>query len=303
MHAAPGNFSPLRPDAAAERRAALFRETPFEMLERIVLGSAWALQPKRLKDWPPFLRMRLADRSAPPRLPDPERSFGAAGYAGMVRDLSVPMLIEAYRRGLFTFAHFGRLQWMSLPERSVLFFNQFHIPKRLRRQMRQCEYTVTFDRDFEGVIKACAMRRSGRWHLTWITPRIMRVYAALYDAGHVHSFEVWNRSGALVGGGYGVALGRVFFTESQFSHEDNTSKLGFSVLNWHLARWGFVLNDGKDPTRSTLAMGFRLIPRAEFLRLIGEGTRFGGKPGRWQTEAGPEIVADWQPGPHSLAAE
>jgi len=85
MHAAPGNLSPPRPDAAAERRAALFRETPFEMLERIVLGSAWALQPKRLKDWPPFLRMRLADRSAPPRLPDPERSFGAAGYAGMVR--------------------------------------------------------------------------------------------------------------------------------------------------------------------------------------------------------------------------
>jgi leucyl/phenylalanyl-tRNA---protein transferase len=302
MDAAPGNLPPCE-NAAAERRTALFRETPLEVLERIVLGGVWALQPKRLKDWPPYLRMRLADRSAPPRLPDPERAFGEAGYAGMVRDLSVPVLVEAYRRGLFTFAHFGRLQWMSLPERSVLFFDEFHIPKRLRRHMRRGDYTVTFDRDFEGVIKACSMRRDGRWHLTWITPRIMRVYAALYDAGYVHSFEVWNRNGELAGGGYGVALGRAFFTESQFVREDNASKLGFSVLNWHLARWGFVLNDGKYPTRTTLDMGFRLIPRAEFLRLIGEGTRGGGKPGRWQTEAGPELVADWQPGANALAAE
>ncbi len=303
MHAALENLSLPSRHAVAERRAALFRETPLEVIERIVLGSVWALQPKRLKNWPPFLRMRLASFFAPPSLPDPEHSFGEAGYAGMVRDLSVPALIEAYRRGLFTFAHFGRSTWISLPSRSVLLFDEFRLSKRLRRQMRQGDYTVTFDRDFEGVIKACAMRRDGRWHLTWITPRIMHAYAAFYDAGHVHSFEVWNRSGALVGGGYGIALGRVFFTESQFSREDNTSKLGFSVLNWHLARWGFLLNDGKYPTRTTLDMGFRVIPRAEFLRLLGEGTRSGGKPGRWQAEAGPEIVADWQPQAKALAAE
>jgi leucyl/phenylalanyl-tRNA--protein transferase len=304
MHAAPGNFPSLSENAVAERRAALFRETPLDMVERIVLGSVWALQPNRLKDWSPFVRMRIADFFASPRLPDPERAFGEAGYAGMVRDLSVPMLIEAYRRGLFTFAHFGRPSWISLAERSVLFFDQYHMSKRLRRQMRQGEYTVTFDRDFESVIKACSMRRDGRWHLTWITPRIMRAYAALHDAGHVHSFEVWNKDGVLAGGGYGVALGRVFFTESQFAREDNASKIGFSVLNWHLARWGFVLNDGKYPTRTTIDMGFRLIPRAEFLRLLGEGTRSGGKPGRWQAEAGADIVADWQPGANAaLAAE
>ena len=281
----------------------LFRETPLDIFERVLLGTAWALQPQRLKDWPPYLQMYAAELFASDRLPDPERSFGAAGCAGMVRHLSPPMLIEAYKRGLFTFAHFGRLQWMSPPERSVLFFDQFHIPKRLRRQMRQGEYTVTFDRDFEGVITACAGRRSGRWHLTWITPRIMHAYAALYDTGHVHSFEVWNKQGDLVGGGYGVALGRVFFTESQFSYENNTSKLGFSVLNWHLAQWGFVLNDGKYPTRPTIDMGFRVISRAEFLRLIGEATRIGGKAGRWQVEAGPEVVADWQPQPGAIAAE
>jgi leucyl/phenylalanyl-tRNA--protein transferase len=167
--------------------------------------------------------------------------------------------------------------------------------KRLRRLMRQDRYTVTFDRDFEGVIKACAGRRDGRWHLTWITPRIMRAYAALFDAGYVHSFEVWNGEGRLVGGGYGVAIGRVFFTESQFSHEPNTSKLGFAVLNWHLANWGYRLNDGKWATPTILDMGFRLIPRREFLSLVAKDTRDGGRPGRWRVEATPEEVAAWEP--------
>lgn len=287
----------------AEKRAALFRETPRDVMERILLGSVWAMQPKRLKDWPPYLQARLADLLAPVAIPDPERSFGDAGYAGRVRDLSVPTLIEAYRRGLFTFSHFGRQQWISLPQRSVLFFDELHISKRLRRLMRQGEYTVTFDRDFEGVITACSGRRSGRWHLTWITPEIMRAYAALFDAGHVHSFEVWNKKGALVGGGYGVAVGRVFFTESQFTHEDNTSKLGFTVLNWHLARWGFSINDGKYPTRPTIDMGFRVIPRPEFLRILGAGMDFDAKHGRWQVEDGPDVVANWQPQANALAAE
>ncbi|HLL29312.1 MAG TPA: leucyl/phenylalanyl-tRNA--protein transferase [Xanthobacteraceae bacterium] len=303
MLAASGDSSSHLSEANAARRAALFRETPAERIERVLLGTAWALQPRRLKDWPPYLQALVADQFAPSSLPDPARSFGEAGYAGRVRDLSVPTLVEAYRRGLFTFAHFGRPQWMSLPARSVLFFDELHIAKRLRRQMRQSAYTVTFDRDFEGVIAACAGRRSSRWHLTWITPRIMHAYAALYDAGHVHSFEVWNQNGALVGGGYGVALGRIFFTESQFSHEDNTSKLGFTVLNYHLARWGFLLNDGKYPTRPTIDMGFRVISRAEFLRLLADGAQGGGEPGRWQVEAGPEIVADWQPQAKALAAE
>ena len=74
----------------------------------------------------------------------------------------------------------------------------------MRRQMRQGNYTVTFDRDFEGVIVACAGHRQDRWRLTWITPKIMRTYAGLFDAGYAHSFEVWNESGNLAGGGYGI---------------------------------------------------------------------------------------------------
>jgi leucyl/phenylalanyl-tRNA---protein transferase len=278
-----------------DRRAALFRETPFETFQRVALGTVWSLMPRRFFTLLPLARVWLADLTArAPGLPDPEVRPRNGEFAGMVHDLAPATLIAAYKRGLFPKGHFGPLKWMSPEERCVLFFDEYHIPKRLRRLMRQGKYTVTFDRDFEGVMKACAGKREGRWHVTWITPRIMRAYADLYDAGQAHSFEVWNEAGELVGGGYGVAVGRIFFTESQFSHEPNTSKLGFAVLNWHLAHWGYALNDGKRPTPTILDMGFRLIPRLQFmLHLVIDATR-GGKPGRWEVESGPEIVADWR---------
>jgi leucyl/phenylalanyl-tRNA---protein transferase len=279
-----------------DRRAAPFRETAAERLERWALGVAWTLRPQRLGGLPALGRLWLSDLIAPRRdLPDPERTLNAEGLCGMVREPSVPMLVEAYRRGLFTFAHVGPLKWVSPPHRCVLYFDEAHIARRLRRQMRQGRYRVTFDRDFAAVIKACAGPRERRWHVTWITPRIMRLYADLFDAGYVHSFEVWNEAGALAGGGYGVAVGRVFFTESQFSREPNTSKIGFTLLNWHLARWGYRLNDGKWPTPTILGMGFRSIPRDAFLAEIKAAAHAPGRDGRWRVETGLDEVAAWRP--------
>ncbi|MEZ5828570.1 MAG: leucyl/phenylalanyl-tRNA--protein transferase [Hyphomicrobiales bacterium] len=288
---------PAPPLERLRRRDALFRETLGEAVQRILLGTAWSLQPKRLDQLLSLARLSIAHLLEPrDDLPDLTKMPGAGELVGIADDLSVATLAKAYARGLFPHAHFGPTKWLSPPERCVLFFDDFHMSKRLRRLMRQDVYTVTFDRDFEAVIKACAGKREGRWHLTWITPRIMHAFAALYDAGLVHSFEVWNRDGALVGGGYGVALGRVFFTESQFSWEDNTSKLGFSVLNWHLAKWGYGLNDGKWATPTILNMGFHMVSRAEFLRLIGKNAGEGGKSGRWTAEADLESITGWQPG-------
>ena len=118
-------------------------------------------------------------------------------------------------------------------------------------------------------------------------------YAALYDQGHVHSFEVWNKAGDLVGGGYGIVVNDTFVIESQFSQESNSSKFGFSVLGWHLAKWGFRLADNKWSTPTTLQMGFREIPRAEYLRLLRKREGRRSKRGRWEIEAGSKIVADW----------
>ena len=286
---------PSREDVAA-RRAALFRETWEDTLERWLLGTAWALKPNRISALPPTARLWLSELASPQQeLPDPERTLHNNGLCGMVQDLSAPTLVDAYKRGLFTFAHFGPLKWLSLSERCVLFFDELHVSKTVRRMLRQGKYRVSFDRDFEGVIKACAGRRQGKWHVTWITPRIMRAYAELFDAGLVHSFEVWNGQDELVGGGYGVAIGRVFFIESQFSHTSNTSKLGFAVLNWHLAKWGFLLNDNKWETPTVREMGFRMIPRAEFRRLLDRGTQEEGRFGRWQVETALNVVSVWQP--------
>ena len=282
----------------AERREfRAFRETMTAVAERYALGLAWALSPKRIRGVPNILRLCFDEFLAPDySLPDPASAFdNPPGLAGLVHDLSVPTLVTAYRRGLYPFAHIPPLKWWSPPARSILLFNATHLAKRLRRQIRQNHYTVTFDRNFEGVIAACAGQREGRWHLTWITPKIMRAYTDLHDAGYAHSFEVWNQRGELAGGGYGMAVGGAFSTESQFSREPNTSKIGFAVLNWHLAHWGFAFNDGKLMTPTCHDMGFRDIARSEFLSLLAVALRQKDKLARWQTEANLAAVADWRP--------
>ena len=288
----------IAPESDAARRDAMFRETALERLERWALGLAWPLKPRRVAGLPALAGLWLADLIAPNYdLPEPERTRNAGGLCGMVHDLSVATLVEAYARGLFTFAHVGPLKWISPSQRCVLFFDEIHLAKKLRRQIRQGRYHVTFDQDFEAVIKACAGPRDGKWHVTWITPRIMHAYAALFDAGYVHSFEVWNEAGELAGGGYGVAIGGAFFTESQFSREPNTSKIGFAVLNWHLAQWGYRLNDGKWPTPTTLGMGFRSIPRRLFLKELATSAQGSGKTGPWSVETDLKTVAAWEPQP------
>jgi len=283
--------------ARAAARAALFRESVADMAERWLLGLAWAARPARMRSLPNLARLCLREWMAPDyALPDPERALDQPpGLAGIAHDLSVPTLLAAYRRGLYPLAHVAPVKWWSPPQRSLLFFDELHIAKRLRRQMRQGLYTVTFDRDFDAVIAGCAGHRAGRWHLTWITPRIMHAYAALYDAGFAHSFEVWNERGELAGGGYGVAIGGAFATESQFSREPNTSKIGFTVLNWHLAHWGFAFNDGKLMTPTCRDMGFREVPRREFLARLGGAEHRQGKNGRWTLEADMAAIAGWRP--------
>ncbi len=279
------------------RRAEQFRESAAERAERLLLGLAWALMPNRIAGLPGVARLCFDELLAPDyALPDPERALAnPPGLAGIVHDFTLPTLLAAYRCGLYPWAHIAPLKWWSPPRRSVLSFNDFHLSGNLRRLMRQNRYTVTFDRDFEGVIAGCAGRRPGRWHLTWITPRIMRAYAEAFDAGHVHTYEVWNEAGELVAGGYGVATGAAFSGESQFAREPNSSKVGLAVLNWHLAQWGFRFFDGKLTGPLWQSMGFREIPRREFLAQLAEAVRMPGKSGGWQIETDVATVSQWRP--------
>jgi len=280
----------------ADRRSALFRESLLDTVERWALGFAWSLAPSRIGGLPNLWRLCFNELLAPDyALPDPERALAnPPGLSGIVHELKLPTLLAAYRRGLYPWAHIAPLKWWSPPRRSLLLFKDIHISNNLRRLMRQGRYTVTFDRDFDAVIAACAGRRANRWHLTWITPRIMRIYAEAFDAGHAHSFEVWNEAGKLVGGGYGLAIGASFSSESQFAQESNASRIGMTVLNWHLAHWGFRFNDGKLIGPLWQAMGFREIPRREYLARLAKAERLPSKIGRWQVETDLATVSHWE---------
>jgi leucyl/phenylalanyl-tRNA--protein transferase len=135
----------------------------------------------------------------------------------------------------------------------ALLFDEFRIEKSLRRRMRQNDFLVTFDQDLDAVIRACAEPRPGRLHLTWITPDVIKAYSNALAAGLARSVEVWDRAGNLTGGAYG--LESALFTESQFTRQRDASKIGFAVLNCHLRRWGYLLNDGKQRTTYLTQLG------------------------------------------------
>ncbi len=273
------------------RRDALFRESASDTLRRTALGLAWAAKPGRIGGVPALATRWLGHLLSGNRgLPDPEKALPKpVGLAGFADDLSVPTLVEAYARGLYPFSHVGPVKWWSPPLRAVVPVRDLHLPKRLRSYMRQNRVTVTFDRDFEGVIKACAEPREGKARLTWITPRIMRAYADLFDAGHAHSFEVWDGENRLAGGGYGVASGGVFAIESRFARQPNTSNIGLAVLSSHLARWGFTLLDNKLMTEAVARLGFRDVPRAEYLAIL-RATQPLDTAGRWRAELDPRAA-------------
>ena len=281
-------------ESAAARRRKLFRETPQQTATRWILGTAYACQPKRVRDLP-FLMWNTAADMLRGGTRDPGLASLKAwpeGFAGVCRDINPRRIVTAARRGYFPWCHCGPLKWWTRDGRMVVAPGDFRISKDAKRLMRRGDYRVTFDEAFDAVIKACAAPRKGRAMLTWITPKIMHLYAALHDLGIAHSFEVWNKEDELVGGGYGIAIGRVFYTESQFSGASNTSKIGFACLNHHLAKWGFVLNDGKDYTPTLRDMGFRTIPRAAFEAILAEhATAETAAPQKWAVETDLATIA------------
>jgi len=282
------------PPGIVDRRAVLFRKSPFELAEHWVLGILWPLRPSRIGALPGLWSVWLHDLAAHSHgLPDPEAMpDNPPGLAGIVHDLSPKTLLAAYRRGIYPFGHVGPLKWWSPRQRWIMPLDEFRITRRSR--LRETRHTVTFDRDFEGVIAGCARRRAGHWHLTWITPCIMRAYAEAFDAGHVHSVEVWNEAGQLVGGLYGLAIGGAFVLESLFSLEAGASRFGLLALSWHLAQWNYSFVDAKI-TSTWKEMGFREIARGEYRSRLAQVAENPGRVGRWQVEADLPTIADWRP--------
>lgn len=265
-------------------------------MAQLACGCAYALKPHRWPVLPPLaLRWALSVFGHGPAVPEAASAIPwAKGFADVVRDTSTPAVLEGYRRGLYPFAHLGPLKWWAPPHRMVLFLDEYRIEKSLRRALRQGRFTVTFDRAFERVIDGCRAPRRGRPPLTWITPRIVDIFWRLHLEGHAHSVEVWSTDGRLVGGLYGLAVGRVFFTESQFHVERDASKAALTVLNRHLQHWGFALNDGKHWTPHLAAAGFRPLPKERFEALLATYATPMHAPGRWRVDPGLDC-AEWKP--------
>ena len=194
-------------------------------------------------------------------LDEPDGLLAAGG------DLSVPRLLAAYRRGIFPWYSAGQpVLWWSPNPREVLIPGEFRRSRSLAKSIRNRGFEVTFDRDFTGVVRACAARREHSTG-TWITPEMLAAYCELHQRGHAHSVEV-RRGGELVGGLYGVLMGRVFFGESMFSRERDASKTALAHLVERGIASGLELIDCQLPTEHLRSLGSRPISRAEFSKQV-----------------------------------
>ena len=190
-------------------------------------------------------------------LGDPNGLLAAGG------DLSPDRLIAAYSHGIFPWYNEAQpILWWSPDPRMVLFLDEFRIPRSLQKTLRQRRFELRADTAFRAVMEACAEPRAGQSG-TWISPPVVDAYARLHRMGYAHSVEAW-RGDALVGGLYGVAIGRMFFGESMFAREDDASKVALVQLVAILRSKGMPVIDCQQETQHLSRFGARPIPRREF---------------------------------------
>jgi leucyl/phenylalanyl-tRNA--protein transferase len=184
--------------------------------------------------------------------------------------LSATRLLEAYRNGIFPWFNPGEpILWWSPDPRMVLIPDEFRISRSLARLLRNSTYAVRTDTAFEQVMRACAAPSDKRKGGTWIGEDMIAAYCALHRLGYAHSVEVWVED-RLVGGLYGVGIGRMFYGESMFSRVSNASKIALAHLARQLERWQFGMIDCQMNTPHLASLGAREIPRSEFIARLQE---------------------------------
>jgi leucyl/phenylalanyl-tRNA---protein transferase len=208
----------------------------------------------------------------------------ASGLIAVGGDLSSERLLEAYRVGIFPwYSEDQPILWWSPDPRFVLDLDQFKFSRSLQKTLRKKVFHVTFDRVFEEVIAACAeVPRDGQSG-TWITPEMRDAYTKLHGLGYAHSVESWFE-GELVGGLYGVSLGKAFFGESMFHRKTDASKVALAVLVEKLQRWGFHFIDSQMTTEHMHRLGAEEIPRRIFLKKLQSALRHSTKRGKWHVD-------------------
>lgn len=202
------------------------------------------------------------------------------GLLAVGGDLTPQRLIQAYQLGIFPWFSEGEpILWWSPNPRTVLYPEKIKISRSLRKTLRKKLYNVTFDRSFEAVIHECAAPRDDSPG-TWLVPEMIDAYCMQHKLGLAHSVEVWQDT-KLVGGLYGMAIGRVFFGESMFSRASDSSKVALVFLCNQLKAWGFKMIDCQVYTRHLASMGADEIPRQRFCNDLNTWTRRVGRVGSW----------------------
>lgn len=206
------------------------------------------------------------------------------GLLAVGGDLSEKRILLAYRSGIFPW--YGRedpILWWSPDPRLVLFPSEIKISKSLKKTIKKGKFRITMDRDFEGVIHACAQVRLNKGEETWLGGEMIRAYTRLHKSGYAHSVEAWC-DGRLVGGLYGLSLGRTFFGESMFSCENDASKVAFAALAGFAEERSFDMIDCQVSSPHLKRLGAREISREEYLKILEKSL------------VNPDLVGSWDYG-------
>ena len=219
----------------------------------------------------------------PPEIvfPHPEHA-DPDGLLAVGGDLCEERLLAAYAQGIFPWFDddASPIMWWSLDPRPIIEPAKIHLPKSLARVIMSGRFTVSFDTDFQAVISGCALARRSYANGTWITDAMIRAYVRLHHAGFAHSVEC-RLDGRLVGGLYGVSLGRAFFGESMFHLEPDASKTAFAHLAALLASWDFHFIDCQQPTPHVARFGSVNIPRSKYLERLAAALEYPAVIGPW----------------------
>jgi leucyl/phenylalanyl-tRNA--protein transferase len=224
----------------------------------------------------------LSRQDAPDRFPPPERALDEPnGLLAAGGDLAPERLLAAYVRGIFPWYQDEQpILWWSPDPRAVLWPRDLKVSRSLRRSIAKGGYEVAVDTAFDRVVRECAAPRHDGGS-TWITADMARAYGRLHRLGWAHSFETWSGS-ALVGGLYGVAIGRVFFGESMFARATDASKVALHALVRNIEARGFALIDCQVASAHMSSLGATSIPRRKFVRLLADLCALPGTPALWR---------------------
>ena len=235
-----------------------------------------------------MLKWLAAGEPFPPvesALKDPNGLLCAGG------DLGAPRLLEAYRRGIFPwYSGDEPILWWSPDPRLVLYCAELKLSRSLGKSLRNKGFEIRIDTAFRQVLAGCAGPRADGGG-TWLGEDMRIAYARLHRAGYAHSFETW-RGGELVGGLYGVSLGRMFYGESMFSRAADASKVALVGLVEESRRRGIPLIDCQVRTSLLASLGAREIPRRAFLRELAALVHYDAPPGKWMRATEPNVPAE-----------